>query len=90
MEDYNYRKKIVDYLKKNLKKGYTIESLRWALIGQGYSKTAVERAVEELNKELARKAPILKEEPVIKYEIVDEKDRPIKIKKSFWKRIFGL
>jgi len=90
MEDYNYRKKIVDYLKKNLKKGYTIESLRWALIGQGYSKIAVERAVEELNKELARKAPILKEEPVIKYEIVDEKDRPIKIKKSFWKRIFGL
>jgi actin-like ATPase involved in cell morphogenesis len=90
MEDYNYRKKIVDYLKKNLKKGYTIESLRWALIGQGYSRTAVERAVEELNKELARKAPILKEEPVIKYEILDEKDRPIKIKKSFWKRIFGL
>jgi len=90
MEDYNYRKKIVDYLKKNLKKGYTIESLRWALIGQGYSKTSVERAVEELNKELARKAPILKEEPVIKYEIVDEKDRPIKIKESFWKRIFGL
>jgi hypothetical protein len=90
MEDYNYRKKIVDYLKKNLKKGYTIESLRWALIGQGYSRTSVERAVEELNKELARKAPILKEEPVIKYEIVDEKDRPIKIKKSFWKRIFGL
>lgn len=90
MEDYNYRKKIVDYLKKNLKKGYTIESLKWALIGQGYSRTSVERAVEELNKELARKAPILKEEPVIKYEIVDEKDRPIKIKKSFWKRIFGL
>lgn len=90
MEDYNYRKKIVDYLKKNLKKGYTIESLRWALIGQGYSRTSVERAIEELNKELARKAPILKEEPVIKYEIVDEKDRPIKIKKSFLKRIFGL
>ncbi|MBA7607970.1 hypothetical protein ES703_15140 [subsurface metagenome] len=90
MEDYNYRKKIVDYLKKNLKKGYTIESLKWALIGQGYSRTSVERAIEELNKELARKAPILKEEPVIKYEIVDEKDRPIKIKKSFWKRIFGL
>ncbi len=89
MDDYNYRKKIVDYLKKNLKKGYTIESLGWALIGQGYSKTAVERAIEELNRELARKAPILKEKPVIKYEIVDEKDRPIKIKKSFWKRIFG-
>ncbi len=88
MEDYNYRKKIVDYLKKNLKKGYTIESLGWALIMQGYSRTSVERAIKELNKELAREAPVLKEEPVIKYEIVDEKDRPIKIKKSWWKRIF--
>jgi len=89
MEEYNYLKKIVDYLKKNLKKGYTIESLKWALIEQEYSRTSVERAIEELNKELAKKAPILKEEPVIKYEIVDDKDRPIKIKKSFWKRIFG-
>lgn len=90
MDDYNYRKKIVNYLKKNLKKGYTIESLGWALIMQGYSRTSVERAIKELNKELARKAPVLKEEPVIKYEVVDEKDRPIKIKKSFWKRIFEL
>lgn len=90
MDDYNYRKKIVNYLKKNLKKGYTTESLGWALIMQGYSRTSVERAIKELNKELARKAPVLKEEPVIKYEVVDEKDRPIKIKKSFWKRIFGL
>ena len=89
MEDYNYRKKIIDYLKKNLKKSYTLESLRWALIGQGYSRTSVERAIEELNKELAKKAPVLKEEPVIKYEIIDEQDRPIKIKKSWWKRIFG-
>lgn len=88
MDDYNYRKKIVNYLKKNLKKGYTIESLGWALIIQGYSKTSVERAIKELNEELAREAPVLKEEPVIKYEIVDEKDRPIKIKKSWWKRIF--
>ncbi|HUW43606.1 MAG TPA: hypothetical protein VMV95_01430 [Bacillota bacterium] len=89
MENYGYRKKIIDYLKKNLKKGYTIESLKWALIGQGYSRTSVEVAIEELNKELARKAPVLKEEPVIKYEILDEKDRPVQIKKSWWKRIFG-
>jgi hypothetical protein len=89
MEEYSYRKKIIEYLKKNLKKGYTLESLKWALIGQGYSRTSVERAIEELNKELARKAPVLKEEPVIKYEIIDEQDRPIKIKKSWWKRIFG-
>ncbi len=89
MEHYNHGKKLVDYLKNNLKKGYTIESLKWALIGQGYSRTAVERAIGELNKELARKAPILKEEPVIKYEIIGEDNKPIIIKKPWWKRIFG-
>ncbi len=85
----NYRNKIVEYLRKNLKKGYTIESLRWALIGQGYPRISIERAIEKLNKDLAKKAPILKEKPVIKYEVVDENDNPIVIRKSWWKRIFG-
>jgi len=84
----NFRKKIVEYFKKNLKKGYTIESLRWALIGQGYPRVSVDRAIEELNKDLAKKAPVLKEKPVIKYQIIDENDNPIVIKKSWWKRIF--
>jgi len=90
METTNYRKNLVEYFKRNLKKGYTIDSLKWALLGQGYSKTAVERAIEQMNKELARKAPILKEKPIIKYEIIGENDKPIEIKKSLWKKIFGL
>jgi len=90
MEKTDYRKKLVNYFKKNLKKGYTTESLKWALISQGYSRTAVETAIEELNKELARQAPVLKEKPVIKYEIIDENDQPITVKKPFWKRFFGL
>lgn len=88
METTNHRKNLVEYFKKNLKKGYTIDSLKWALLGQGYSKTAVERAIEQMNKELARKAPVLKEKPIIKYEIIGENDKPIEIKKSFWKKIF--
>jgi len=85
----NYRRKIVEYLRKNLKKGYTLESLRWALIGQGYQRVSVDRAIEELNKDLAKKAPALKEKPVIKYEIVDENDNPVTIKKPWWKRVFA-
>ncbi|MFH1311261.1 MAG: hypothetical protein ABIH65_02540 [Nanoarchaeota archaeon] len=84
-----HRKKIIEYLQKNLKKGYTIESLRWALVGQGYSRTAVELAINELNKELARKAPILSEEPIIRHEIIGENNQPIVLKKPWWKRIFG-
>lgn len=84
-----YRRKIINYFKKNIAKGYTQEALKWALISQGYSRVIVEDVIEQANKELSEKAPILKEKPVIKYEIIDEYDNPIEIKKPWWKRIFG-
>jgi len=82
-------RKVVEYFKKNLKKGYTVESLRWALINQGYSRLHVQNAIEKVNKDLSEKAPVLKEKPVIKYEIIDEHDNPIKIKKPWWRKVFG-
>ncbi len=84
-----YVDKLKDYIKKNLRKGYTEDSLKWALIDQGYTRSIVERAIEQVNKELAEKAPVLKSKPIIKYEIIDEYDNPIIIKKSWWKRVFG-
>ena len=86
----NYKRKLANYFKKNLVKGYTSDSLKFALTSQGYSRTAVETALEEANKELSKKAPVLKEKPKIKYEIIDEYDKPITIKKPFWKRLLGL
>jgi hypothetical protein len=83
------RDKIAEYFRKNLKKGYTEDALKWALIRQGYSRTAVELAIRRLNKKLAKDAPVLKEKPRIKYQIIDEHNRPIEIKKPWWKRIFG-
>ena len=90
MRGFDHKRKIVDYLKRNLLKGYTEESLKWALIGQGYSRVIVEESIEETHQELAKEAPILKEKPVIKYEIIDESDQPIIIKRSWWKRLLGL
>ncbi len=90
MRRLDYKRQLIDYFKKNLKKGYTSETLKWALVEQGYTRTIVEFALEEAQKELAEKAPILREKPVIKYQIMDEHNRPIKIRKSFFKRIFGL
>ena len=89
MREGDYVQKVVEYLRKNLKKGYTVESLKWALVRQGYSKTSVERAIIELNKEMAKNAPVLKEKPIIKYEIIDEHNNPVQIKRPWWKRIFG-
>ncbi len=78
--------KLVDYFKKNLKKGYPEESLRWALINQGFSKFLVDEALRDAKKELAAKAPVLKEKPVITYEIYDKDNKLIDIKKPWWKR----
>ena len=89
MTRVDYKKNLVNYFKKNLKKGYTLEALKIALTNQGYLKVLVEKASEEAVKELSEEAPVLKEKPVIKYEIIDEHDNPIKIKKSWLKRFFG-
>jgi SOS response regulatory protein OraA/RecX len=85
----DYKGQLVDYFKRNLRKGYTSESLKFALVRQGYSRTSVEQAIEQANKELARKAPEFKEKPLIKYEIIDENNRPVQIKVSFWKKVKG-
>jgi len=86
----DYKRKLINYFKKNLTKGYTADSLRFALMSQGYSRAVVESAIEQANKELAEKAPVIKEKPVIKYEIIDEYNKPIRIHQPWWKRLFGL
>ena len=82
-----YRKKLVEYIKKNLRKGYPIETLKIALINQNYSRTTVEEAVIQATKEMASEAPTLKEKPIIEHEVIV--DEPILEKKSFWKKLFG-
>ena len=80
---------LAEYIKKNLKKGYPDESLKWALVSQGYSRTAVDEALKEAHMDLAAKAPILREKPMIKYEVMDENNSLVQVKKSWWKRFFG-
>lgn len=77
---------IVDYFKKNLRKGYPKETLQQALIRQGYARLSIQKALEIAQDELAQEAPQLKSKPVIKREAVEE----VKIEsKPFWKRFFG-
>lgn len=63
---------LTTYIKTNLKKGYTKESLRWALVNQGYSKIEVEKAIKRVDMELAHKAPILKTKPEIEHIIIED------------------
>ncbi len=88
MEESSYKKRLIDYFKKNLKKGYPIVTLRVALINQGYLRSTIDVAARQAVNEMAIEAPVLKEKPKIEHEIIVD-DNPIVIKKSFWKKIVG-
>jgi len=85
---------IIGYIQKNLRKGYTKESLRWALVKQGYSRFVVDKAIKKADEELATKAPVLKAKPRIRYEIIEPKEYAQIVTnsmkpRSFWANIFG-
>jgi len=67
------QEQIVDYLKKNMAKGYTSETLKYSLLSQGYTRTAVLTAIETANKDLAKAVPKHKEKPQITYKVVKDK-----------------
>ena len=89
MTRYERNRNLVEYFKKNLAKGYPSETLKWALVKQGYLRMDVMKALEKANQELAEVAPVLKEKPKIKYQVIDEYDRPITIKHPWWKKILA-
>jgi len=87
-ETKNYVQQLADYLKKNISKGYTTESLKFSLMNQGYSRVSVENAIELANIQLAAKAPLIKEKPQITYRTIPEIEKPGFFKR-LWRRLFG-
>lgn len=82
---------LVEYFKKNLRKGYSSQTLKIALLNQGYSRILVESALEKSHQELAEKAPVLKEKPKITHEFYDADNKLVLInKKPWWKRFLDL
>jgi len=52
MKDFpTAQKQIIGYIKKNLAKGYTLDTLKYSLLAQGYGRTSVEKALEQAKKE---------------------------------------
>jgi hypothetical protein len=91
MVENTYRLKLVEYLKKNLKKSYPVDTLRIALINQGYSRSTIDEALKDAMNEMAKEAPTMKEKPQIEHEVVEvvPEEVPVVEKKSFWKKLFG-
>jgi hypothetical protein len=84
-----YKKKIIEYLKKNMRKGYPVITLKFALINQGYLRTMVDESIEQAIKEMAKEAPVLKDKPKIEREVIAE-EPAVEKKKSWLRRLFGL
>lgn len=76
----NYIEQLAEYIRSNLKKGYTLESLKISLEHQGYSKISINNAAELVHKQLSKTAPILKEKPEITYTVIEE---PIIVKEQY-------
>jgi hypothetical protein len=87
----NYIQQLADHIKRNIAKGYTMDSLVVSLTNQGYSRIAIEKSIELANKQLAEKAPLMKERPEITHKVIlNDSEYELKPKKSFWKKLFGL
>ncbi len=88
-KDANYVKNLVDYAKKNIQKGYTADSLRWALVNQGHSRIEVDKALTMAQSEVtkqsmseARAQTKAQQQPQVQVDVEPEKQ-------SFWKRMFS-
>jgi hypothetical protein len=89
----NQNQQLANYIKKNMTKGYTADSLKFSLMTQGYSRTSVEKAIELANKQLAESAPKMVEKPTVKYEVIDSDEMAAKVaaqeRPGFFGRLFG-
>lgn len=86
MRDGDAIKPIVEYIEKNLAKGYKIDDLRWALVNQKYSRIEIEKAI----KLVEAKTPV-KEEKTPQVTIADVKQETIALppRKGFFARLFS-
>ncbi|NCN86408.1 hypothetical protein GW932_01105 [archaeon] len=94
MRRLDYKHQLVDYFKRNLAKKYNHDTLKFALISQGYSRVAVLQAYEEAIKQMSEDAPVLKEKPIIRHEIYDMNNKlihpePMGHWEKFWLRLKG-
>lgn len=85
--DETYLLRMVEYLLRNVKKGYNLETLKWALINQGHSRLEVEKALSMAQQKLSQPVNTPKSSLPIQQQVAIqiEPEEP----KSFWKRWFG-
>ncbi|MBR9704485.1 hypothetical protein GOV12_03680 [Candidatus Pacearchaeota archaeon] len=90
IKEKNYVNQLADYIKKNLAKGYTLDSLKYSLLSQGYSRISVDNAIELVNQQLAKSAPKMREKPQITYKVITDNETYVYEKKhGFFEKLFN-
>lgn len=83
LRNIDQTKPLIEYLQKNIRKGYKLEDLKWSLIGQGHSKVSVDKAIEFVKEiEEAKKSEMPE-----KIEIIRPVDIPVKEEKTFLQKL---
>jgi len=80
---------LADYIKRNLEKGYDLDSLKYSLLSQGYSRTSVKNAIELAEKQIITNLPKI-EEPRVEVIDSDELKRKVELdeqNESFFTKI---
>jgi len=85
LRDGDYMKTLIEYVKRNLSKGYSHDQIRLVLLQQGYSRAAIDRAIRLVQESMPKQAPVLvKERP--KIEVVSHE---LEKKPGFFEKLFG-
>jgi predicted DNA-binding protein with PD1-like motif len=79
--------KIVEYVEKNLKKGYSLEELKWALINQKYSKIEINKALEIISARTNKAKQEERQKEILAATVVEENQFD-EIEKGFMKKFF--
>lgn len=90
-DSQSHMENLCNYIRKNIPKGYTMESLKWALVKQGNPRIEVEKAVSIVEKEVSRLTQ-KKPEPKITLDQSSPVETVMNVepeKVPFWKRIFS-
>lgn len=83
LRNIDQTKPLIEYLQKNIRKGYKLEDLKWSLIGQGHSKVSVDKAIEFVKEiEEAKKSEMPE-----KIEIIKPVDIPVEEEKTFLQKL---
>lgn len=85
-KDESYLLKLADYAKRNIKKGYKKDAVRFALISQGNSRIEVDKAIVMAEKDLFQEE--MKSMPK-NSESQPQIMPTVEPEKSLWKRLFG-